>query len=117
MQELHIMQIGDVLVSPDIITEYFCCDLSKCKGVCCIEGDAGAPVTLDEIGAMEDNLDAVWGELSASAQSISGKPGGADPDNVVCALSNGLTGKGVSSGASLSRVRSILSARRDLTWG
>lgn len=47
MQELHIMQIGDVLVSPDIITEYFCCDLSKCKGVCCVEGDAGAPVTLE----------------------------------------------------------------------
>lgn len=81
MQELHIMQIGDVLVSPDIITEYFCCDLSNCKGVCCIEGDAGAPVTLDEIGAMEDNLDAVWSELSASAQSVIDKQGVAYTDN------------------------------------
>lgn len=81
MQELHIMQIGDVLVSPDIITEYFCCDLSKCKGVCCVEGDAGAPVTLDEIGAMEDNLDAVWSELSASAQSVIDKQGVAYTDN------------------------------------
>lgn len=75
------MQIGDVLVSPDIITEYFCCDLSKCKGVCCVEGDAGAPVTLDEIGAMEDNLDAVWSELSASAQSVIDKQGVAYTDN------------------------------------
>ncbi len=75
------MQIGDVLVSPDFITEYFCCDLSKCKGVCCVEGDAGAPVTLDEIGAMEDNLDAVWSELSASAQSVIDKQGVAYTDN------------------------------------
>lgn len=81
MQELHIMQIGDVLVSPDIITEYFCCDLSKCKGVCCVEGDAGAPVTLEEIDAMENNLDAVWSELSASAQSVIDKQGVAYTDN------------------------------------
>lgn len=81
MKELHIMQIGNVLVSPDIITEYFCCDLSKCKGVCCVEGDAGAPVTLDEIAAMEDNLDAVWGELSASAQSVIDRQGVAYTDN------------------------------------
>lgn len=81
MQELHIMQIGGVLVSPDIITEYFCCDLSKCKGICCVEGDAGAPVTLDEVGAMEDNLDAVWSELSASAQSVIDKQGVAYTDN------------------------------------
>lgn len=81
MKELHIMQIGNVLVSPDIITEYFCCDLSKCKGVCCVEGDAGAPVTLDEIAVMEDNLDAVWGELSASAQSVIDRQGVAYTDN------------------------------------
>lgn len=81
MKELHILQIGNVLVSPDIITECFCCDLSKCKGVCCIEGDAGAPVTLDEIAAMEDNLDAVWDDLSASAQSVIDKQGVAYTDN------------------------------------
>ena len=39
-----ILQIGDVLLSSDIITEEFCCDLSVCHGACCIEGDAGAPV-------------------------------------------------------------------------
>lgn len=79
--DLHIVQVGNVLVSPDIFTEYFCCDLSKCKGVCCVEGDAGAPVTLDEVMAMEDNLDAVWGELSASAQSVIDKQGVAYTDN------------------------------------
>lgn len=30
--ELRILQVGNVLVSPDIITEKFCCDLDACKG-------------------------------------------------------------------------------------
>mgnify|MGYP000046638114 FL=1 len=80
MNELHIIQVGNVLVSPDIITEFFCCDLDKCKGVCCVEGDAGAPVTLDEVMAMEDNLDTVWDDLSASAQSVIDKQGVAYTD-------------------------------------
>lgn len=58
-----------MLVSPDIITEQFCCDLDACKGECCIEGDAGAPVTMDEIGGIEDSLDTVWTDLSANAQA------------------------------------------------
>lgn len=70
MTELHILQIGNVLVSPDIFTVKFCCDLDVCKGACCIEGDAGAPVTLDEITDLEDTLDVVWHDLSASAQAI-----------------------------------------------
>ena len=39
----HIFMVGNVLVSPDILTVKFCCDLDKCHGQCCIEGDAGAP--------------------------------------------------------------------------
>lgn len=78
--ELHIFQIGDVIVSPDIITEEFCCDLDKCKGVCCVEGDAGAPVTLDEIAAIEDALDTVWPDLSASAQAVIDRQGVAYTD-------------------------------------
>jgi len=77
---LHILQVGDVLVSPDILTECFCCDLSVCKGACCIEGDAGAPVTLDEVMAIEDALDTVWSDLSASAQSVIDRQGVAYTD-------------------------------------
>lgn len=65
-----ILQIGDILISSDILTEKFCCDLSACNGACCIEGDAGAPVTMDEIGEIEDALDTVWPELSATAQAV-----------------------------------------------
>ena len=65
-----IIQVGNVLVSPDVFTQKFCCDLEVCHGACCIEGDAGAPVTIEEIASIEENVDAVWNELSASAQSV-----------------------------------------------
>ena len=75
-----ILQVGDVLLSSEILTEKFCCDLSVCKGECCIEGDAGAPVTLDEVAEIEECLDAVWGDLSASAQSVIDRQGVAYTD-------------------------------------
>lgn len=75
-----ILQVGDVLLSSEILTEKFCCDLSACKGECCIEGDAGAPVTMEEIGEIEDCLDEVWGDLSASAQVVIDKQGVAYTD-------------------------------------
>ena len=65
-----IIQVGNVLVSPDVFTQKFCCALEVCHGACCIEGDAGAPVTIEEIASIEENVDAVWNELSASAQSV-----------------------------------------------
>ena len=77
-----ILDVGGVLISSDLLTEYFCCDYEKCKGICCVEGDAGAPVTLDEIAGIEEALDAVWSDLSASAQAVIDKQGVAynDPD-------------------------------------
>lgn len=77
-----ILEVNGVLLSSDILTEFFCCDYEKCRGVCCIEGDAGAPVSVDEIGEIEESLDAVWGDLSASAQSVIDRQGVvySDPD-------------------------------------
>ena len=75
-----ILEVGGVLISSEIITECFCCDYEKCKGICCVEGDAGAPVTLDEIADIEDCLDTVWPDLSASAQSVIDKQGVAYAD-------------------------------------
>lgn len=87
-----IIEVGDVLVQDDILTELFCCDLDSCHGACCVEGDAGAPVTLDEIAAIEHCLDAVWGKLSATAQSVIDKQGVAynDPEgDLVTSIVNG----------------------------
>ncbi len=80
MQLPPIIQVGDVLLSSEILTEKFCCDLSACKGQCCVEGDAGAPVTLDEIAEIEDCVDEIWNDLSASAQSVIDKQGVAYTD-------------------------------------
>lgn len=87
-----ILQVGDILISSDILTEMFCCDLSACKGQCCIEGDAGAPVTLDEIGEIEDALDETWSDLSATAQAVIDKQGVAYTDqegDLVTSIVNG----------------------------
>lgn len=75
-----IIQVGDVLLATDILTEMFCCDYEKCRGACCIEGDAGAPVTLDEVAAIEDSVDHVWSDLSASAQAVIDRQGVAYTD-------------------------------------
>ena len=66
MQLPPIIQVGDVLLSSEILTEKFCCDLSVCKGECCVEGDAGAPVTMEEIGEIEDCLDTKISSLSSA---------------------------------------------------
>ena len=65
-----ILEISSLFVSSHIITEQFCCDLHKFNGICCVEGDAGAPVTMDEIAGIESALDTVWGDMSASAQAV-----------------------------------------------
>ena len=75
-----ILEIGNVLVSLDCLTERFCCDLNACKGQCCVEGDAGAPVTLDEVGDIEESLDAAWSSLSAPAQAVIDRHGVAYTD-------------------------------------
>ena len=48
-----IVQIGDILVSEDVVTEYFACDHAKCKGACCIIGDSGAPMEEQETESVE----------------------------------------------------------------
>lgn len=75
-----ILDIDNILVSSDVLTEHFACDLEKCHGRCCIEGDAGAPVTIDEIEHIENDLDQVWPLLSAQAQSVIDKQGVAYTD-------------------------------------
>ena len=44
-----MLQIDDVVVSFDVLREKFLCNLDACKGECCIEGDAGAPVEFEEV--------------------------------------------------------------------
>lgn len=51
--DIQVIRYGDYLVSSEIVTEKFCCDFDKCRGVCCIEGDSGAPLEDDECDLLE----------------------------------------------------------------
>lgn len=58
-----MLQIQNTIVTLDLAEEFFCCDLEKCLGACCIEGDAGAPVTIDEVAKIEEALPVVEPEM------------------------------------------------------
>lgn len=58
-----MFQIQDTLVSLDLAEEFFCCDLSKCLGACCIEGDAGAPVSPAEVEKIKESLPAIEADM------------------------------------------------------
>ena len=51
--------VQDIVVHPDIFKEYFICDLPRCKGLCCVEGDYGAPLKEEEIDQVRDNLECI----------------------------------------------------------
>ena len=65
-----MLEIQDTLVSLDLFSRHFCCDLSVCKGCCCVEGDAGAPVEEEEIAEIEDAMEVVWEELTPEARNV-----------------------------------------------
>jgi len=48
-----VVEIGKTLLSRDIFEQHFVCDVLKCKGACCIEGDSGAPLTEEEAAMIE----------------------------------------------------------------
>lgn len=62
-----MLQIGSTLVSTDVIDSSFVCDLEKCKGACCIEGDAGAPLEEEELTEIERAFPLVKELLSEEA--------------------------------------------------
>ena len=49
--------IDDILVSDEFRDAKFCCNVKECLGVCCVEGDAGAPLEEEEISLIEDHIE------------------------------------------------------------
>ncbi len=64
-----MIAIDNVLLSDKIISEQFVCDLTKCKGACCVDGDAGAPLDRKEL----KEIDAVFDEVLPYLNNISKK--------------------------------------------
>jgi hypothetical protein len=54
-----MIAIDNVLVSDELIKEAFVCDLNACKGACCVDGDAGAPLDKKELKKIDEVYDAV----------------------------------------------------------
>lgn len=87
-----MIQIKDTLVSFDVFKEKFLCNLDACKGECCIEGDAGAPLEEEEVEQLEIVLPVIWNDLSPEAQAVINKQGVCYKDNdgdIVTSIVNG----------------------------
>ena len=74
-----MLQIQNTLVSLDLIERFFHCDLDKCLGECCVEGDAGAPLLPEEEQALKDNIERILPLLSPRAQELVREQGPAYP--------------------------------------
>ena len=66
----HMIQIEDTIVSLDVIERRFMCDLSQCRGACCIEGESGAPLEEGEAEQLRLALPEVWDELKEDAREV-----------------------------------------------
>jgi len=67
--------IQNTLVSLDVIEKEFCCDLETCRGCCCIEGDAGAPVSDEEVAEIEQILPILLPDMTKEARAVVEKQG------------------------------------------
>lgn len=65
-----MIQIGNTIVALDILEREFVCDLARCLGACCIEGDAGAPLTEEERLLLEKIVPLVRDDLSPAAREV-----------------------------------------------
>ena len=67
--------IQNTLVSLDVIEKEFCCDLETCRGCCCIEGDAGAPVSDEEVAEIEQIMPILLPDMTKEARAVVEKQG------------------------------------------
>lgn len=70
-----IIQIGDVLVSEDVVCEFFACDYPVCKGACCIVGDSGAPLEEEETAELERNYPSFCSLMSDAGRTAAESSG------------------------------------------
>ncbi len=65
-----MIEVGNTIVSFDVLTKEFVCDLDICRGECCIEGESGAPVAPDEIDKLKELVPIVWDDLSEVSKAV-----------------------------------------------
>lgn len=70
-----MIEIEDKIVSSELFEQCFSCDLRRCRGMCCVEGDAGAPLEAGEIDALERDLDAIRPYMKPAGIEAVGRQG------------------------------------------
>lgn len=65
-----MIAIDNILVSDEVVEKQFVCDLNKCKGGCCVDGDTGAPITQEEANIIEDIYPEIKHLLSPNAIAL-----------------------------------------------
>ena len=63
-----MIAINNILISDEVVKEQFVCDLGKCKGACCVDGDAGAPLEKEELQHINDVFEAVLPYLNEESK-------------------------------------------------
>lgn len=86
--------VGNKILSENIFEKLFMCDISACKGACCVEGDGGAPLTEEECAILDEILDEIKPYLSDEGLEVISKTGlftvGQDGDLETPLLENGV---------------------------
>lgn len=65
-----MFKVQKTILSEDIATAKFSCNITKCKGACCVVGDAGAPVAANEISALNKAFRELKNELRPRAREV-----------------------------------------------
>lgn len=76
-----MIEIDNLLFSDEIIENDFVCNLNKCKGACCVEGDAGAPLTIQEASIIEELLPLLENEMLPEALEVVNEKGAFEYDD------------------------------------
>lgn len=70
-----MIDIDNKIVHLDIFEKCFICDIKKCKGICCVDGDSGAPLEEEEAKIIEDILPKIYNNLTDEGKSVIDKRG------------------------------------------
>lgn len=87
-----MLQIENTVISLDLLNQFFLCDLNACLGECCIDGDAGAPLELEEVAELEEVLPLILDDISPAARQVIEEQGVAYVDeegDLVTSIVNG----------------------------
>ncbi len=87
-----MIQIENTIISLDVFEKKFCCDVSVCNGICCVEGDSGAPLEEREADLIQENYEQIKPYMTAAGVAIVEEQGFSMVDvegDVVTPLING----------------------------